>query len=155
MYINWGFQIGIRRPYFSQVLALKKFHNWILYIEKENLKLKLPSRIYNSISWLWYCYNDKSICSLWIHRKPTRHVWPPHIEWEDEKTCTDNPMTLTWFQLVDPSYPFEYDLDRSDQMVTVTNIFYPDLIKNHWKEHKHSISISGISNISRSSTCRK
>ena len=61
-------------------------------------------------------------------------------------------MQLPWFQLAAPPYTFEYNPDRSDQMVTVTNMFHSDSIQNHVTECKLSIRIPGIINRTRKRT---
>ena len=58
------------------------------------------------------------------------------------KAWTDHPMELTWFQIAVPSYSFKYNSDRSNQMLTLTNRFYSDSIKNHGIERKYSSSSS-------------
>ena len=40
-----------------------------------------------------------------------------------EKHGMITPMQLTWFQIAVPLYSFEYESDRSNQMVTVTTMF--------------------------------
>ena len=60
----------------------------------------------------------------------------------DWKSWTDHPMELTWFQIAVPSYSFKYNSDRSNQMLTLTNRFYSDSIKNHGIERKYSSSSS-------------
>ena len=45
-------------------------------------------------------------------------------------------MKLTWLQQSVPSYSFEYESDRSNHMVTVTNIYYSALIQNFSTEKK-------------------
>ena len=60
-------------------------------------------------------------------------------------------MQMTWLQLAVPSYSFEYESDRSKQVVTVTNTFYSASIQNHGIERKHSSSSPGSRNHTRSS----
>ena len=42
--------------------------------QKEDQKLLFSSNIYLDITHIWNWYKDRSTCSLWLHRKPTRNM---------------------------------------------------------------------------------